>query len=123
MKGRSDATPIYGISTSRLRQVIARVAELCGLAGHYDRMNGKFVNGYSGHSMRIGAAINLADAGFSNLDLMNTGRWASPIMPAHYTKQRSTKDGAMAQWHKMRREGKPRHIRNGKTGNSPTHNL
>ena len=40
----------------------------------------------SGHSLRVGSAVSLAQAGASVVDMQNAGRWKSPQMPAHYAK-------------------------------------
>ena len=40
----------------------------------------------SGHSLRVGSAISLAQAGASVVDMQTAGRWQSPNMPAHYAK-------------------------------------
>ena len=40
----------------------------------------------SGHSLRIGSAVSLAQAGASVVDMQVAGRWKSPRMPAHYAR-------------------------------------
>ncbi len=51
--------------------------------------------GFSGHSLRVGAAQDLLAAGVDLPGLMQAGRWSSPIMPARYT-ERLRRRGA--QW-------------------------
>ena len=40
----------------------------------------------SGHSLRIGSAISLAQAGASVVEMQVAGRWKSPQMPAYYAR-------------------------------------
>ena len=41
--------------------------------------------GYTGHSLRLGAAQDLLAAGVDLAELMQVGRWKSPQLPARYT--------------------------------------
>ena len=50
----------------------------------------------SGHSLRVGSAVSLAQAGASVVDMQNAGRWKSPQMPAHYAKAELAERGAVA---------------------------
>lgn len=50
----------------------------------------------TGHSLRIGAAQSMADAGATTLDLMLTGRWASERMPVHYARLQIARRDAVA---------------------------
>ena len=52
----------------------------------------------SGHSLRVGSAVSLAQAGASVVDLQTAGRWQSPQMPAHYAKAELAERGAVAQF-------------------------
>ena len=40
----------------------------------------------SGHSLRVGTAVSLAQVGVTVVDMQTAGRWQSPSMPAHYAK-------------------------------------
>ena len=40
----------------------------------------------SGHSLRVGSAVSLAQAGATVVDMQVAGRWKSSRMPAHYAK-------------------------------------
>ena len=40
----------------------------------------------SGHSLRVGSAVSLAQAGASVVDMQVAGRWKSADMPTHYAK-------------------------------------
>lgn len=52
----------------------------------------------SGHSLRVGTAVSLAQAGASIVDMMVAGRWKSSQMPAHYAKAELTERGAIARF-------------------------
>ena len=41
----------------------------------------------SGHSLRMGSAISLADAGASMKEVQRAGRWQDPTMPARYVRE------------------------------------
>lgn len=65
--------------------------------------------GFSGHSLRVGAAQDLLAAGVDLPGLMQAGRWSSPVMPARYTERLRATRGAVA---RVRRE-------KGKDGRKP----
>ena len=52
----------------------------------------------SGHSLRVGSAISLAQAGASVVEMQVAGRWKSPQMPAHYARAELVKQGAIARF-------------------------
>ena len=57
------------------------------------------VNGFiSGHSLRVGSAVSLAQAGASVVDMQTAGRWKDPKMPSHYAKAELAERGAMARF-------------------------
>ena len=63
------------------------------------RANDAGVEGFiSGHSLRVGSAVSLAQAGASVVDMQNAGRWKSPQMPAHYAKAELAERGAVARF-------------------------
>ena len=41
----------------------------------------------SGHSLRIGSAVSLADAGATVKEVQRAGRWQEPTMPARYVRE------------------------------------
>ncbi|RJG37757.1 tyrosine-type recombinase/integrase [Motilimonas pumila] len=51
---------------------------------------------FSGHSGRVGAAVELTKAKTSLAEIQNTGRWKSPVMPARYSRQLQAEQSAMA---------------------------
>ncbi len=52
----------------------------------------------SGHSLRVGAAVSLAQAGASVVEMQQAGRWKSPQMPAHYARVKEAGKGAVARY-------------------------
>ena len=57
------------------------------------------VDGFiSGHSLRVGSAVSLAQAGASVVDMQVAGRWKSSQMPAHYAKAELAERGAIARF-------------------------
>ena len=80
------------IGKGRLSAVGARLAikaraEAAGVTG--------FI---SGHSLRVGSAISLAQAGASVVEMQVAGRWKSPQMPAHYARAELAEQGAIARF-------------------------
>ena len=41
----------------------------------------------SGHSLRVGSAVSLADAGATMKEVQRAGRWRNPAMPARYVRE------------------------------------
>ena len=56
----------------------------------------------SAHSLRVGSAVSLAQAGATVVDMRVAGRWKSSQMPAHYAKAKLAERGAIARF----KEGK-----------------
>ena len=52
----------------------------------------------SGHSLRVGSAISLAQAGATVVDMQVAGRWKSSQMPAHYARAEMAERGAIARY-------------------------
>lgn len=50
----------------------------------------------SGHSLRVGSAVSLAQAGATVVEMQVAGRWKSSEMPAHYAKAELAERGAIA---------------------------
>ena len=69
------------------RKIIKRRARAAGVDG--------FI---SGHSLRVGSAVSLVQAGASVVDLQVAGRWKSPQMPAHYARAESAERGGIARF-------------------------
>ena len=58
----------------------------------------------SGHSLRVGSAISLTQAGATVVDMQVAGRWNSSQMPAHSAKAELAERGAIARF----KDGKTR---------------
>ena len=52
----------------------------------------------SGHSLRVGSAVSLAQAGATVVDMQVAGRWKSSQIPAHYAKAELAERGAIARF-------------------------
>ena len=92
---RNEATAgdsVFGLRPNQISTRIKQAAQAAGLG-----------DGFSGHSPRVGMAQDLARAGTELPSLMNAGRWRSPTMPAHYTRNESAGRGAVAQFHGCKR--------------------
>ena len=79
---------VFGLRPNQISRRIKQAAQAAGLG-----------DGFSGHSPRVGMARDLARMGIELPSLMNAGRWRSPAMPAHYTRNESAGKGAVAQFH------------------------
>ena len=90
-KGDQGSDSIFGLRPNQIAERIKRAAQAAGLG-----------DGFSGHSPRVGMARDLAKAGIELPSLMNAGRWRSPAMPAHYTRNEAAGKGAVAQFHANR---------------------
>ena len=82
---------VFRLSASQICRRIAQAATQAGLIGHF-----------SGHSPRIGMAVDLARSGYSLPAIQEAGRWQSPDMPAYYIRSVSAAQGAVADWHRSR---------------------
>lgn len=84
--GRAGRRALHPNSVSR---VLKRLAELAGIDA----------TRVSGHSCRIGMAIDLARVGTSLVAMQQAGRWKSPNMPARYIRTVSAGEGAVARYY------------------------
>ena len=83
---RGDTVTAHRLTLNGARQAIKDAAELVGIPS--DRV--------SGHSLRVGSAVSLAQAGASVVEMQGAGRWKSPQMPAHYARVQEAEQGAIA---------------------------
>ena len=81
------------LTTVSARRIIQKRAQAAGVEG--------FI---SGHSLRVGSAVSLAQAGATVVDMQVAGRWKSSQMPAHYAKAELAERGAIARF----KDGKAR---------------
>ena len=84
---RGDHIQPTRLTVDSARQIIKARAKAAGVEG--------FI---SGHSLRVGSAVSLAQAGATVIDMQNAGRWKSPNMPAHYAKAEIAERGAVARF-------------------------
>ena len=64
----------------------------------------KLGDGFSGHSPRIGMTVDLSNANFETIRIMNAGRWKTVRMVAHYTRKVVAARGAVAQFYQRQGE-------------------
>ena len=86
LKAATDS--VFGLRPNQISRRIKQAAQAAGLG-----------DGFSGHSPRVGMARDLARVGIELPSLMNAGRWRTPAMPAHYTRNETAGKGAVAQFH------------------------
>ena len=84
---RSDHLQSQRLTERSARRIIKKRAGAADVKG--------FV---SGHSLRVGSALSLAQAGASVVDMQVAGRWKSAQMPAHYAKAELAERGAIARF-------------------------
>ncbi|MCY3598334.1 MAG: tyrosine-type recombinase/integrase [Rhodospirillales bacterium] len=86
--GAAEDRSVFGLRPNQISTRIKRAAAAAGLG-----------DGFSGHSPRVGMAQDLARAGIELPSLMTAGRWRTPTMPAHYTRNETAGRGAVAQFY------------------------
>ena len=77
----------HKLTDDGVREIIKRSAARVGI-----------VDKVSGHSLRIGTAVALAQLGASLVDIQVAGRWKDPGMPAHYASTQFSERGAIARF-------------------------
>ena len=91
--GASANASVFGLRPNHISKRIKRAAQAAGLG-----------DGFSGHSPRVGMAQDLVRAGIELPGLMTAGRWRTPAMPAHYTRNETASRGAVAQFYRGYRQ-------------------
>ena len=84
---RGDHIQTNRITAHSARRIIKKRAADAGVRGSI-----------SGHSLRVGSAVSLAQAGATVVDMQVAGRWKSSEMPAHYAKAELAERGAIARF-------------------------
>ncbi len=84
---RGDHIQSQRLNPHSARRIIQKRAADAGVEG--------FI---SGHSLRVGSAVSLAQAGATVVDMQVAGRWKSSQMPAHYAKAELAERGAIARF-------------------------
>jgi len=88
---RPAATGLHSYSVTR---IIKQTAEKAGLGP-------AIVSELSGHSMRIGAAVDMAEHGIDLIPIMQAGGWKSAEMVLRYTEQIDIRRSGMARLHAL----------------------
>ena len=88
----SPREPGKALSESAIARALDRAARRAGLGA-----------GFSGHSPRIGMALDLSRAGMATHAIQQAGRWASPAMVVRYTRSESAGRGAVAAFYGAQR--------------------
>ena len=89
-KAVGDDDLIFEVSMDVIRSSIHKGCAAVGLEGNF-----------GAHSLRVGAAQDLAIEGFSLPMIMLAGRWKSPAQPGLYIRHITVSDSAMAQLQAM----------------------
>ena len=84
---RGDHIQSERLTDFSARRIIKKRADDAGVDG--------FI---AGHSLRVGSAVALAQAGASVVEMQIAGRWKSSQMPAHYAKSELAERGAIAKY-------------------------
>ena len=84
---RGDNITSSRLSVQGARNAIKHRAHAAGVEG--------FI---SGHSLRVGSAVSLSQAGASVVDMQVAGRWKSHQMPAHYARAELADQNAIARF-------------------------
>ena len=84
---RGDRIQSERLTDFSARRIIQKRASDAGIDG--------FI---AGHSLRVGSAVALAQAGASVVEMQIAGRWKSSQMPAHYAKSELAERGAIAKY-------------------------
>ena len=81
--------PIFGITDGQIARRIKGACEHAGLMGRY-----------SGHSPRVGMAMDLATYNTPLVGVMQSGRWRIPSTVVKYIQSIAAGDGAVAMYHR-----------------------
>ena len=86
---------VFGLKRAAISERIAAAALAAGLG-----------EGYSGHSCRVGMAVDLADAGATMAQLQSVGRWKSSQTVARYVGAQFAGRSVVAQLYSRKRKKK-----------------
>ena len=79
-------------------RVLRRIARGAGL-------NPQICKRLTSHSMRVGAAVEMAENGIDLVPIMHAGGWRSPGMVVRYTEQIDLRKSGMAKLYALRKQG------------------
>ena len=80
---------VFGIGESQVARRIKAACERAALPGRF-----------SGHSCRVGMALDLATNNTPLVGVMQSGRWRIPETVMRYIKSIAVRNGAVARWHR-----------------------
>ena len=95
LEGDEDEKGRFGLEAAAISERIAAAALAAGLG-----------EGYSGHSCRVGMAVDLADAGATMAQLQAVGRWKSSQTVARYVGAQFAGRSVVAQLYSRKRRKK-----------------
>lgn len=96
-RGTADCSLTTGGLIKIMRNIVRQI--LTELAGDKPELAGEIATiarGVSGHSFRVGLAMDLVTAGESIVAICVEGGWETPAMPVYYTRNISPHTGAAA---------------------------
>lgn len=82
------------------------VARIVKVAANRAKLSQDEVRQLSGHSMRVGAALDMVESGIDLVPVMHAGGWKTPGMVLRYTQQISLAKSGMAELHRLRSGGR-----------------
>ena len=94
-QGNEREQKVFGLSGPTISERITAAARAAGLG-----------EGYSGHSCRVGMAVDLAEAGATMPQLQAVGRWKSSQTVARYVGAQFAGRNVVAQLYSRKRKGK-----------------
>lgn len=93
--GKRQAVDLPPLDAAELARILRR--RVAAVLKNKDGTPKAAVKLFSGHSCRVGAAQDMAEEGYTDLQIMLAGRWKSIAMVVRYTEHIRAKHGAMAQ--------------------------
>ena len=94
-KSQSGDGFVFGLSSQQMARRIKAACRAAGLDGNY-----------SGHSPRVGATVDMVREDISLAAVQQAGRWKSPSMVQHYSRQELAQRNGMARWYEKTKGSK-----------------
>jgi site-specific recombinase XerD len=94
IRKRGEAPTLAPLTAKSITATLTRLAQRAG----FD------VSPFSGHSGRVGATQDMFDWGLSLPEIMQIGRWKTPVMPARYGAKRDALNAGKRRFAKAREE-------------------
>ena len=90
-----ESGPLFRPVPGRTGETRLGPAAICGVIKRRAKQAG-IARRVSGHSLRVGAALSLAERNASVAEMQREGRWKSFSMPAYYVRNQEASRGAVA---------------------------